>query len=236
VVRISLLGGVSAAADSGKPIDVGPAKCQLVLAVLALWAGSAVPVPRLVDLVWGEDPPRTAEKTLQSYVVRLRKGLGGQAIVRTGAAYRLAVGTDAVDVGRFRRHLEARDIDRALSEWAGPPLAGLDAPGLAPVVDGLVEQWLGAVEIDLERQVRTDASAAVGPLTELTADHPFREGLWSLLMTALYRVGRQADALEAYQRARSHLVDQLGVEPGPQLRDLEYLILNQDRSLRAKGS
>ena len=236
MVRISLLGGVSAAADGGRPIDVGPAKCQTVLAVLALSAGSAVPVPRLVDLVWGEDPPRTADKTLQSYVVRLRKGLGGQTIARTGAAYRLDVETDAVDVGRFRRHLEARDIERALEEWAGPPLAGLDAPGLAPVVDGLVEQWLGAVEIDLERRVRTDAPAAVGPLTELTADHPFRERLWSLLMTALYRVGRQADALEAYQRARSHLVDQLGVEPGPQLRKLESLILNQDESLRTQGS
>jgi predicted ATPase/DNA-binding SARP family transcriptional activator len=235
VVRISLLGGVSAAADGGRPVDVGPAKCQTVLAILALSAGAAVPVPRLVDLVWGEDPPRTADKTLQSYIVRLRRALGAGAIVRTGAAYRLALGADAVDVWRFRRHLDLGEIDKALSEWAGPPLAGLDASRLAPMVDGLVEQWLGAVEIDLERRVHVDAQTAVGPLTELTANHPFREGLWALLMTALYRVGRQADALEAFQRARSHLVDQLGVEPGSQLRELESLILNQDQRLGPPG-
>ena len=94
VVRIGLFGGVSAVTDGGEPLDIGPAKCQTVLAVLALSAGSAVPVTRLVELVWGDEPPRTAEKTLQSYVVRLRAGLGADAIVRTGAAYRLAVPAD----------------------------------------------------------------------------------------------------------------------------------------------
>src|SRR6478752_3765165 len=89
VVRIGLFGGVSAATDDGAPLDIGPSKCQTVLVVLALSAGSAVPVSRLVELVWGGEPPRTAEKTLQSYVVRLRTGLGADAIVRTGAAYRL---------------------------------------------------------------------------------------------------------------------------------------------------
>ncbi|MDN5857167.1 MAG: NB-ARC domain-containing protein, partial [Pseudonocardia sp.] len=189
------------------------------------------PVSRLVELVWGEDPPRTAEKTLQSYVVRLRKALGAGSIVRTGAAYRLAVAPDAVDVARFQRHLDAGDVASALGEWTGAPLAGLGEHGLAPVVDGLVERWLGAVEVDLARRVETDAPAAVGPLTELTANHPFREGLWCLLMTALYRAGRQADALAAFRRARRHLVDQLGVEPGPRLRDLESLILGHDEQL-----
>jgi DNA-binding SARP family transcriptional activator len=84
VVRIGLFGGVRAVTDGGEPLDVGPAKCQTVLAVLALSAGSAVPVTRLVELVWGDEPPRTAEKTLQSYVVRLRAGLGAEVIVRTG--------------------------------------------------------------------------------------------------------------------------------------------------------
>ena len=164
-------------------------------------------------------PPRTAEKTLQSYVVRLRTGLGADSIVRTGAAYRLAVPADAVDVARFRRQLDSGNVEAALAEWTGTPLAGLDAHGLTPIVDGLVEQWLGAVETDLARRVETDAPGVIGPLTELTADYPFREGLWSLLMTALYRVGRQADALAAFQHAREHLVEQLGVEPGPRLRD-----------------
>ncbi|WP_205346936.1 AfsR/SARP family transcriptional regulator [Pseudonocardia broussonetiae] len=216
-------------------MDVGPAKCRTVLAALALSAGSAVAVSRLVELVWGEDPPRTAEKTLQSYVVRLRKGLGAGSIVRTGAAYRLAVAPDAVDVARFQRHLDAGDVVSALAQWTGSPLAGLGEHGLAPVVDGLVERWLGAVELDLARHVEADAPAAVGPLTELTANHPFREGLWCLLMTALYRAGRQADALAAFRRARRHLVEQLGVEPGPRLRDLESLILGHDEQLGHDG-
>src|SRR5919106_6099071 len=103
VVQIRLLGGVSAT-DDGDPLDVGPGRCQAVLAALAFSAGSAVPVWRLVELVWGETAPRTAEKTLQSYVTRLRKGLGPGSIVRSGAAYRLDVDADSVDVLRFQRH------------------------------------------------------------------------------------------------------------------------------------
>ena len=231
VVVIRLLGGVRAT-DGETPIDIGPAKCQTVLAVLVLAAGSAVTVPRLVDLVWGEQPPRTAEKTLQSYVVRLRKGLGAGSIARVGAAYRLTVDPEAIDVARFRQHLAAGNIEAALAEWTGTPIAGLAGHGLTPAVDRLVEEWLAAVEIDLERRLQVNPAAAIGPLTELTASHPFREGLWSLLMTALYRVGRQADALEAFQRARHHLVEQLGVEPGPRLRELEALVLGQDEQLR----
>ncbi len=236
MVRIRLFGGVSAVTGDDEPVDVGPAKCQAVLAALALSPGSAVPVSRLVEMVWGEDPPRTAEKTLQSYVTRLRKGLGPDAITRTGAAYRLEIDADAVDVGRFQRRLDSGDLKAALAEWAGTPLAGLDAEGLGGSVDRLVEQWLGAVEADLERHIETDPSATIGTLTELTAEYPFREGLWALLMTALYGAGRQADALAAYRRAREHLIDQLGVEPGLRLRELETLILGQDEQLRTARS
>jgi predicted ATPase/DNA-binding SARP family transcriptional activator len=231
MVRIGLLGGIAAATDDGEPLDIGPAKCRAVLAALALSAGSVVSVSLLVEQVWGAEPPRTAEKTLQSYVVRLRKGLGVDSIDRIGSAYRLTVAPDAVDVARFQRHLDVGDIGSALAEWTGTPLAGLDGHGLTPVVDGLVEQWLGAVEIDLARRVETDAQAAIGPLTELAANHPFREELWHLLMTALYRAGRQADALAAFRRARRHLVEQLGVEPGPRLRELESLVLDHDEQL-----
>ncbi|HEX8508494.1 MAG TPA: BTAD domain-containing putative transcriptional regulator, partial [Propionibacteriaceae bacterium] len=184
-----------------------------------------------MDLVWGEEPPRTAEKTLQSYVVRLRKGLGANSIIRTGAAYRLNVSPEAIDVARFRQHLDSGNVEAALAEWTGTPLAGLEGHGLTPAVDGLLEQWLSTVEIDLERRLQTNPTAAIGPLTELAADHPFREGLWALLMTALYRAGRQADALDAYRKARQHLVEQLGVEPGPRLRELEALVLDQDEQL-----
>ena len=236
MVQIRLFGGVSAATNDGEPVDIGPAKCQAVLAALALSAGSAVPVSRLVGLVWGEEPPRTAERTLQSYVTRLRKGLGRASIVRIGAAYRLDVEADAVDIARFRRQLDVGDIEAALAEWTGTPLAGLDAEGLAATVAGLVEQWLGAVEIDLGRRIETDTPAAIGSLTELTANYPFREGLWALLMTALYRVGRQADALATYGKARQHLVEELGVEPGPRLRELESLILDHDEQLSVDRS
>ncbi len=231
LVQIRLLGGVEAIDDDGRSIDVGPPKCQAVLASLALSVGSAVPVSRIVELVWGDQPPRTADKTLQSYVTRLRKGLGPDSIERVGAAYRLSVLPESVDVERFQRHLSAGNPEEALAEWAGVPLAGLEVPGLFASVDGLVEQWLGAKEADLEQLVERDPTAAVAPLTELTAEHPFREGLWALLMTALYRDGRQADALGAYRRARGHLVDELGVEPGPRLREIEALILAHDERL-----
>ena len=235
-MQVQLLGGVGAVAGDGSRLDVGPAKCQAILALLALSVGEAVPVPRIIEVVWGADPPRTAEKTLQSYMTRLRKALGQDSIVRVGNAYRLDVAPNAVDVIRFRGRLAAEDIDGALSEWTGTPLAGLRVDGLSPAVDGLIEQWLGAVENDLERRVEADAPAAVAPLTELTSDYPFREGLWALLMTALYRSERQAEALGAYRTARHHLVEELGVEPGPRLRELESLILGHDESLNTPRS
>jgi predicted ATPase/DNA-binding SARP family transcriptional activator len=244
VVQIRLFGDVGALDEDGRDIDVGPAKCQTVLAALALAAGSAVPVARLIALVWGDEPPRTAEKTLQSYVTRLRKGLGADSIDRVGVAYRLNVSPEAVDVLGFQRAIDAGDIDGAVAAWHAPPMAGLAGEGFRATIDGLTEQWLGAVEVDLEHKL--DAGGAdsggtspiIGSLTELTATYPFREGLWALLMTALYRAGRQADALAAYRTARSHLVEQLGVEPGPRLRELETSILGQDALLptdRAAG-
>jgi DNA-binding SARP family transcriptional activator len=213
-VQINLFGGVRATTDGGAPIDVGPAKSQAVLAALALSVGSAVPVAHLIEQVWGEHPPRTAEKTLQWYVAQLRKALGADAIERVGGAYRLAVPSEAVDIFRFRHHLDAGDVDAALQEWTGAPLAGLDVPGLSPIVDGLVERWLDATERSLERRVAVDPGAAAGALTELTARHPFREGLWALLMTGLYRSGRQAEALAAFRTARRLLIEELGVAPG----------------------
>lgn len=129
-------------------------------AALALRTGAVVSVSRLVELVWGDDPPRTAEKTLQSYITRLRKGLGAGSIAREGAAYRLTVDPRAVDVARFQRLLDTGDVEAALAEWSGRPMAGLDAAGLGPAVDGLVEQWLGAVEAGLAHHVARLACSA----------------------------------------------------------------------------
>jgi predicted ATPase/DNA-binding SARP family transcriptional activator len=231
VVDVQLLGGVAATSDAGAPVEVGPARCQAVLAALALSVGEAVTVSRLIDVLWGEDPPATADKTLQGYIARLRKNLGAAAIVRAGTAYRLDLDVDRVDVARFRRLIASGDVDGALAVWTGSPWCGVHIPGLAAAADGLVEQWLGAIEDQLERRVVTDPVAAIAPLAELTAAHPFREELWVSLMAALYRVGRQADALAAFQRVREHLIDELGVEPGPRLRELERRILDHDPAL-----
>ncbi|MGI9598599.1 MAG: AfsR/SARP family transcriptional regulator, partial [Acidimicrobiales bacterium] len=108
---------MEATTDGGDPIDIGPPKCQVLLAALALSVGSAVPVSRLIELVWGEQPPRTAGKTLQSYVTRLRKGLGRDSIERVGAAYRLAISPASVDTERFQCHLTAGDLEAAIGEW-----------------------------------------------------------------------------------------------------------------------
>lgn len=229
-VRIALLGGVRVATDDGEPVDIGSAKSQTVLAALALATGTPLTLSRLIELVWGEEPPPTAPKALQWHIAQLRKGLGHDAITRVGAAYRLDVPPDTVDVARFQRHLRDGDVRAALAQWAGTPLAGLDAPSLEPAVAGLTEQWLNATEADLALR---DPREVIGPLTELTQRHPLRENLWALLMTALYREGRQADALAAYRRARHHLITQLGIEPGPALRTLETRILHHDEQLHS---
>src|SRR4051794_9560918 len=119
MVRIALLGGVRVATGDGRPVGVGSARTQLVLAALALSPGAAVPVPRLVELVWGDTPPDAAAKALQWHVVRLRKALGAETIARAGNAYRLDVEAAAVDVGRFRRYTRDQDWTAALREWTG---------------------------------------------------------------------------------------------------------------------
>ena len=235
MLQVRLLGGVSAVTDHGEPADVGPAKCQALLAALALSAGKAVPVWRLAELVWGEEPPRTADKTLQSYVTRLRKGLGPDSIVRTGAAYRLDVAADAVDVVRFQRRLDAGDVDAALAEWTGLPLAGLVVPGLAATVDGLVEQWLAAVEADLGASGREPMRRRpIGRLTELTADLPVPRGAVGAADDGAC-TGSAARPTPSPRTARpaSSLVEHLGVEPGPRLRELES---SDSRPRRAAAS
>jgi predicted ATPase/DNA-binding SARP family transcriptional activator len=228
---LRLLGAVEARSSDGAMLDVGPAKCQVVLATLALSVGSPVPVPRLVEAVWGLDQPRTAQRTLQSYLARLRGALGADTIERTSGAYRLMLPADAVDVSRFERCLDRGDVEGALAEWTGDPLAGLESPGLQSARVGLTERWLTAVEQDLEVRVESDPAASIGRLSALTAAHPFREGLWALLMTVLYRVGRQADALAAYQTAHDRLAESLGVVPGRRLQDLQLRILRHDPEL-----
>jgi predicted ATPase/DNA-binding SARP family transcriptional activator len=220
-VRIGLLGGVRATTDDGEPIDIGSPRSQAVLAALALWQGTPLPVSRLIDLVWRDSPP-SSPKAVQWHIAQLRKALGASAITTVGAAYRLDVPTD---VALFRQFVRAGDAAAAVASWGGVPLAGLSAPGLDSAVSSLVEEWLGAVETDFSCRVKADPRSVVGELSSFVSEHPTREGLAALLMTALYQTGRQADALAVYQRVRQHLVAELGVEPGPALRAAEQEVL-----------
>ncbi|HET6664501.1 MAG TPA: BTAD domain-containing putative transcriptional regulator, partial [Acidimicrobiales bacterium] len=233
----------------GAPVPVGGPKEQQVLALLLCRAGTAVPVDVLVDELWPDVPPRTAERTVHAYIARLRKALpGGKDLLTTvGRGYRLAADPMQLDATRFeaqartgRERLTDGDaagavasLASALGEWTGPAYGEfLESPACAAEAERLAGLRLTALEDRIEAELATGAAAElVGELESLVRDHPFRERLWGHLLLALYRAGRQRDALDAYQRARSVLVDELGIEPGPELRRLEAAILDQDASL-----
>jgi predicted ATPase/DNA-binding SARP family transcriptional activator len=247
-VEVRLLGPVDAVVD-GNPITLGGPKERAVLAVLALAAGDAVSETRLIEAIWGDEPPRTATKTLHSYVSRLRKALtaapDGAGIETLGNGYRLA--GVAVDVDRVEQSVrDARDamaarrpdaaatiLRETLGVWRGDPLAGLgDLPFLAAAVARLDELRLAALELRVECDLACGRhEELIGELEHLVAEWPLREQLWAARMLALYRSGRQADALRAYQELRDRLLAELGLDPGPEVRDLERAILNQDPAL-----
>jgi YVTN family beta-propeller protein len=245
-VEIRMLGPVEVISD-GASVALGGPKQRAFFAVLVLHRDQALPVERLVDLLWGEVSPPTAAKTVHVFVSRLRKALGESVIVTSGSGYRLVVDPDSIDACRFERLLEqgralraggaaadaAGVLREALGQWRGAAAADLvHEQCLQTEIARLEEQRLVAVE------ERIDADLAVGRADELTAElqalvgeHPLRERLWAQLMLALYRSGRQADALATYQRARATFAEQLGLEPGPALQELERAILAQDPRL-----
>ena len=230
-MRICLSGDVRATVD-GVGVELGGVKSRILFAALALGAGSPVPVTRLIELVWGQQPPRTAAKTLQSYIARLRGSCGATWFERVGDGYRLVIEPDWVDLVRFEALLDQGEFGAALDLWRGVPFGGLRSDGLDPVVARLTERYMTATEDDLEMRVgRGEGAALVGRLRELTLEHPSRERLWGLLMLALYQSGRQGDALRAFATARRHLIDELGVEPGPALADIEQQILSHRSDL-----
>ncbi|MEZ5142204.1 MAG: AfsR/SARP family transcriptional regulator [Acidimicrobiales bacterium] len=238
IVQVAVLGPVEVLSDTGQLVAVGGPKERGVLAWLACSANRPVSMASLVDVVWGDDPPPTAVKTLQGYVSRLRGVLGaGASIERAGVGYKLVIDPAAVDVACFEAGVAqaraaaaagdhataAEGFTAALGLWRGDPLAELAGSPDADVrIVNLVALRAAAV------QERFAALLAAGGGAELVADleaavaaDPFAEGLWAALMVALYRAGRQADALDTYQRARTRLVDDLGLEPGDQLRTIE---------------
>src|SRR5829696_3587654 len=198
--------------EEGQPIEFGRQKQRALLALLLLRRGEVVSTDALVEGLWGEDPPRTARAALQNYVSQLRATLGPGTVVSQTGGYALEAGPEQLDLSRFERLLaegrgapaaeRERTLQEALALWRGPPLAGLEfEPFAGAECPRLEELRAGAVE-DL----------ADAKLEALIAQHPFRERLRGQLMLALYRAGRQVEALEAYRETRRTLVDELGIE------------------------
>lgn len=236
---------------SGRPVELGGVAQRGLLAALLLNANEPVSVDRLLDEVWGESPPPTAAKMVQIYVSRLRKALppdvaGRSPLVTERPGYLLTVEADELDLLRFERLVgearELRSVDagsaagrlrEALALWRGPALADLlDLPLAHRAAPRLEEARIAALEERVELDLELGRHAElVGELDELVRAHPERERLRGQLMLALYRSGRQTEALDEYRRARATLVDELGIDPGPELQRLETSILRQDPAL-----
>ena len=243
-MRLNLLGPVEVTGPSGV-VPLGGTKARALVAQLGLAAGRVVPATRLIESLWGDDPPATAMNTLQYHVSVLRRSLasGGVGdVLRTAPpGYRLDLPTDVEEFDALtqlaRRAEPEPAIDlcaRALGLWRGPALADLaDAPFAEAAAIGLEERRLGCTE--RWAQAMLDAGRAtelVEPLRTIVATQPTRETLWARLITALYRSGRQADALAAFADVRKVLDDLIGVEPGPELQALQRAVLVQDPALR----
>lgn len=234
--------GPLAVRDSGAPVDLGPPKARALLAVLLRRPGRVVAGDVLAEALWGDDPPKSAAKNIQTYVHQLRRRLGDPGrIVHQNSGYLLRAGRDERDVARFDDLVEAArsaeaggepgrasELFRdALALWRGEAYSGMaDIPIVAAEAARLAEVRLSVlaqrVDVDIRLGRHTEL---VGELTALAGEHPLREWIWAQLMLALYRCGRRADALKAYRRARDVLVEETGLEPGRELRDLHEAIL-----------
>ncbi len=239
VIEFRILGPLEATAD-GRSLSLGGAKQRALLAVLLLEAGRVVSTDRLIEALWSGEPPPTAAASLQNFVSQLRKVLGAETIETRPPGYVITVEAGQLDLARVRQFVDearasdparrARLLGDALGLWRGEPLAELAYESFAQAeIARLAELRLALVE------ERTEAELALGRHAELVSDlealvleHPLRERLRGQLMLALYRSGRQADALEAYRAGRTLLVESLGVEPSPLLQQLQRSILRQE--------
>ncbi|MBB2909079.1 DNA-binding SARP family transcriptional activator [Streptosporangium becharense] len=250
-----ILGPVEVVDGAGTALELGSRKQRAVLTLLVLNAPHVIPLDQLIDRLWADEPPSSATGTLQAYISQLRRILEPQRSPRSRAqvlrtrepGYLLDISPDQVDAHRFGRAVEAAQaalgagrapeaeqlLDAALTAWRGEPLADFaDDPFAGPTVARLTEARLSALSLRAETWLALGRHAeAVVEAGHLLGLDPYREGFWALLMRALYRDRRQAEALAAYQRCRTLLSDELGLEPGPALRRLERAILDQDESL-----
>ena len=245
-MQIRVLGPLEAIIDD-QPVAIGGAKQRAVLAMLGLEANHAVAADRLIEGLWGDEPPASAAKMVQNYVWRLRGVLaaeGGPEIVTRGRAYELRIDRESVDVCRLERLVSEASraaaagrstsaAREALALFRGDPLADVaDEPFADPEIRRLEELRLAAAELAVDADLAAGRHhELVGEIEALLAANPLRERLHAQRMLALYRCGRQAEALEAYRHARTTLVEEIGVEPSAELRQLHEAILNQDPSL-----
>ena len=232
--------------DGESQVPVGGPKPRALLGVLLLSAGEVVSTARLADELWGERPPPTAEKLVAGYVHALRGALGGNTLVTQAPGYRVGIERHTLDLLEFERlagaarqaPLEA-SVElrrRALALWRGPPLADVLLEGPARHEVGLLIELRLATQIEsIDGELELGRHARlIGELESLVAAHPYQERLHAQLMLALYRSGRQAEALQAYKALRIRLSEELGLEPGESLRQLEGAILRQDPALAAQ--
>ena len=250
MVEFRILGPLEVV-EHDRSVVLGGPKQRALLSVLLLHRGEVLSTDRLIDELWGEHPPTTAVKTLQGYVSRLRRALGDDVVQTRGRGYAISLLDDQVDVDRFERlaaegraardagdgATAARRLGEALAMWRGPPLSDFTYEPFAQGEIGrleeariaVLEDWIDA-ELALGRH-----DQVAGQLERLVSEHPLRERLRGQRMLALYRAGRQAEALDSFRDTRRVLIDQLGIEPGRELRELHQAIVEQDPGLDLRG-
>jgi DNA-binding SARP family transcriptional activator len=230
--------------DGGASIPLGGSRQRALLALLLTRANEVVSADRLIDELWGERPPQNAVNALQYHVSQLRKALApGDFVVTREPGYLIRVAANELDLLRFERLVDEAQhappetaaglLREALELWRGPPLADLAQESFVQTeMFRLNELRLRALELRIDADLALGENAAlVGELELLVRENPLRERLRAALMRALYGAGRQAEALEVYRQTRSMLIDELGIEPGPELQELERAILRQDPAL-----
>ncbi|MEU8892625.1 BTAD domain-containing putative transcriptional regulator [Streptomyces sp. NPDC048442] len=247
--EFKLLGPLEVRRD-GLPVSLEATKLRLLLAALLLEAGRVVPVDTLTQRLWGEDPPGRARNTLQNYVLRLRRALGPGVVLTHSQGYLIEAGPDCLDLLRFnalvrdgRTALSSGSVEHAavlLGEargmWRGEPLCDLPAELVRDIAPALAEQRLDSDELWIEAELALGRSDAVLPeLRTLVCAHPLRERFWAQRMLALYRCGRQGEALECYREATALLAEELGVDPGAELRTLHGKLLAAAPELGVPG-
>ena len=245
-VEFRILGPLEVLCD-GTPAELGGPRQRALLALLLTRANTTVPRDRIIDELWGDEPPERVVNVLQTYVSRLRKELPPGRLASRAPGYVLAVERDELDLEAFERRVEegrrslsagdaqaaSESLRLALALWRGPALGDVGEAAFGRIESARLEELrVAAIEERIEAELALSRHAAlVAELEALAAEHPLRERLRAQLMLALYRSGRHPEALAVYREARKRLIDELGVEPGHALRELESAILRQDASL-----